>query len=184
MSVQQEKIECSIDTSAAAYRFTNDLGVFGVLGEEGFYLRSVPEQWRENNDTLRSGMDCMTLVEMDGTRVIVGNSWAQGALFSDEAARSQIAERFNMLKRQWQKETLLFSSLTKIVMHPAYQRIIGIGPPAVPLILRELEQKPNHWFWALKVITGADPVEPSQRGRMKEMTRAWLRWGKEQGLDF
>jgi hypothetical protein len=48
--------------------------------------------------------------------------------------------------------------------------------------LRELKKEPDHWFWALKAITGVDPVEPIQRGRVKEMAGAWLRWGKEQEL--
>jgi hypothetical protein len=69
-----------------------------------------------------------------------------------------------------------------MAMHPAYQQIIGLGNEAVPLLLRELKKEPDHWFWALKAITGVDPVEPTQRGRVKEMAGAWLRWGKEQEL--
>ena len=32
------------------------------------------------------------------------------------------------------------------VKHPAYQKIIALGQPADPLLLRELKQEPNHWF--------------------------------------
>jgi hypothetical protein len=66
-------------------------------------------------------------------------------------------------------------------MHPAYQQIIGIGPAAVPLLLRELERDVDHWFWALKAITGVDPVPPASRGKVREMAAAWLRWGRDQG---
>lgn len=45
----------------------------------------------------------------------------------------------------------------EMAMHPAYQRIIGLGPEVAPLLLRELERQPDHWFWALKALTGADP---------------------------
>jgi len=32
----------------------------------------------------------------------------------------------------------------------AYQQIIDMGLAVIPLILRELEQRPNHWFAALR----------------------------------
>lgn len=68
-----------------------------------------------------------------------------------------------------------------MAMHPAYQQIIGMGPVAIPLLLRELQKSPDHWFWALKAITDVDPVPASERGRQKQMAAAWLRWGKEHG---
>jgi hypothetical protein len=43
--------------------------------------------------------------------------------------------------------------------HPAYQRIIEMGQPVMPLIFRELEREPDHWFWALQSITGENPVK-------------------------
>lgn len=87
--------------------------------------------------------------------------------------------RFLTLKAQWEADTAMLSSATEIAMHPAYQQIIGMGETAVRLILVEMKKKPGHWFWALKSITGEDPVLPKQRGRVKEMTQAWLRWGRE-----
>jgi hypothetical protein len=67
-------------------------------------------------------------------------------------------------------------------MHPAYQQIIGMGVDALPLILRELEREPDHWFWALEAITGENPVPPTDRGRLNEMARAWLRWASEHSI--
>ena len=89
--------------------------------------------------------------------------------------------RFLTLKARWEAETAVLSSVSEIAMHPAYQQIIGMGTIAIPLILAEMTKKPGHWFWALKSITGEDPVVPEQKGRIKEMTEAWLRWGKKQG---
>lgn len=34
-----------------------------------------------------------------------------------------------------------------------------MGEAAVPLILRDLEHQPDHWFWALREITQANPVQ-------------------------
>src|SRR5262245_59583644 len=84
---------------------------------------------------------------------------------------------FQELANQWRKETAHLSLAIKKVMHPAYQRIIGLGPDAVPLILRELQRRSGHWFWALKAITGEDPAQPEDT--VSEATQAWLQWGKE-----
>lgn len=89
--------------------------------------------------------------------------------------------KFLTLKAEWEIETAHLSSITEIAIHPAYQQIIGMGRIAVPFILSELKKKPGHWFWALKSITGEDPVLPAQRGRIRQMTQAWLRWGRAQG---
>jgi hypothetical protein len=92
-----------------------------------------------------------------------------------------ISRKFRTLTERWYQETAPLSSVSQIAMHPAYQEIIGIGRPAVTLILNELRKRPNHWFWALRAITGEDPVMPDQRGKMQEMTSAWLQWGQEHG---
>ncbi len=49
---------------------------------------------------------------------------------------------------------------------------------------RDLEQKPDHWFWALRAITGDNPVKSEHRGRMKLMAEAWIQWGKEHGYEW
>jgi hypothetical protein len=89
--------------------------------------------------------------------------------------------KFQILRQEWGAQTAHLSSITEIAMHPAYQQIIGMGEEAIPFILKELRKKTAHWFWALKSITGEDPVPSNQRGRMDQMRDAWLRWGNEQG---
>ena len=89
--------------------------------------------------------------------------------------------RFHRLKEKWEAETAFLSSVSDIVMHPAYQQIIGMGPVSIPLILREMSIKQGQWFWALKSIANEDPVKPEHRGIVAEMSRVWLQWGKERG---
>ena len=91
------------------------------------------------------------------------------------------AQRFARLSAQWKTGRGPVSSLSEMVMYPAYQQIIGMGRSAIPFLLRELEQSPDHWFWALKSITGIDPVPPEHRGDIALMSDDWLRWGREQG---
>lgn len=89
--------------------------------------------------------------------------------------------RFHQLAGEWKQATLLISSGTEMLLHPAYQQIIGMGREAVPLLVAELRRDPDHWFWALKSITGEDPVAEGDRGNLARMTEAWLRWAEQRG---
>jgi len=97
------------------------------------------------------------------------------------AKREDIEAEFNRLVNEWRSERGATSSSTAIAMHPAYQRIIGMGKPVLPLILRELSKELDHWFWALKAISGEDPVPIEHLGKMKMMAADWLQWGREKG---
>ncbi len=97
---------------------------------------------------------------------------------------TDVEERFQRLASIWKAERGPTSSITAIATHPAYQQIIGMGPAVIPFILRELERELDHWFWALKAITGEDPIPPESRGKMRAMAEAWLRWGRERGYTW
>jgi hypothetical protein len=92
-----------------------------------------------------------------------------------------VAERFRELVRQWKEANQFVSATTDIVMHPAYQQIIGMGPDVLPLIFAELRRQPGQWFWALKAITGEDPVAPADRGKVQSMAKSWLDWAEHRG---
>jgi hypothetical protein len=98
-----------------------------------------------------------------------------------EAARPSLEDRFRRLAAEWRARPRHTSRVEDMALHPAYQRIIGMGDPAVPLILAELEKEPDHWFWALAAITEADPVPEPARGNLAQMAEAWTAWGKGQG---
>ena len=65
--------------------------------------------------------------------------------------------------------------------HPAFREIISLGEAVVPLMLRDLEERPRLWVWALPEITGTNAVPASDRGKIRKMSEAWVRWGKEHG---
>jgi len=109
--------------------------------------------------------------------VDVESGVASVVILSDGALKRE----FDQHAASWKRETQYLSSITDIVMHPAYQRIIGLGLDIVPLILEELEAGARQWFWALWAITGENPVPPEHQGRIEEMRQDWLRWGKENG---
>jgi hypothetical protein len=97
------------------------------------------------------------------------------------AVVSDATWEFRQLVASWRKERGATSSITKMAMCPSYQRIIAKGELTIPLILREMEiedDEPDQWFWALAVITGADPVPDEARGDIIQMAKAWLDWGR------
>jgi hypothetical protein len=89
------------------------------------------------------------------------------------------AASLQSLLQQWHIERGSTSSATAMLMAPACQRIIGMGQDALPLILTQLKSEgddPDHWFWALWAITGANPVPAEVQGDTVKMAHAWLEW--------
>ncbi|MCI0378288.1 MAG: hypothetical protein L0215_11830 [Gemmataceae bacterium] len=106
--------------------------------------------------------------------------WVPIAAAGGKAATSE--ERFRRLKAQWLRGIGPSSSLAQILLHPAYQQIIGMGAPVVPVLLQELQREPNHWFWALMAITGENPAANIESGNVDEAVQAWLQWGRDRGV--
>jgi hypothetical protein len=103
------------------------------------------------------------------------------ALNTNGEINSELAEKFYSLAAQWQSDVEGMSSTAQMSQHPAYQEIVSMGTKVVPLLLQELKQNPLYWLLALSEITGANPIKPEQRGRVKQMAEAWIEWGKNRG---
>lgn len=108
--------------------------------------------------------------------------WRDLAIMMGTSEGKEIERTFHDLLDKWREETSFVSSVEKMAMHPAYQQIIGMGKEIVPLILRELQQEPDHLYWALSAITRENPVRPEEAGDLDKMTVSWLRWGIEREL--
>lgn len=96
--------------------------------------------------------------------------------------RPGVRERFDRLAAQWREESQYMSNTGQMTLLKSYLGIIGIGEPAVPLLLEELKREPNHWFCALESITEEDPVPVEDKGRVERMAAAWVEWGVRRGL--
>ncbi len=92
-----------------------------------------------------------------------------------------IRDRFQQLVAEWKEQSRYLSNTAQMAMLRPYQRIIGMGQPAVRLILEELRREPDHWFWALESITDQNPVPPEAMGKVRLMAQAWIQWGEQQG---
>ena len=94
----------------------------------------------------------------------------------------ELARTFGELTAAWKEKAKYLSVTAQMALIPEYQRIIGMGAAALPLILEELRREPDHWIWALRAITGEDPVPEESRGKMNEVAAAWIAWGQQQGI--
>ena len=87
--------------------------------------------------------------------------------------------KFNRLLADWRQNTRYKSSFAKIVLDPAYQKIIAMGQSALPFILQELKTKGGHWFYALEIISDEHIGNPGDD--FEAVRIAWLNWGREHG---
>ena len=86
---------------------------------------------------------------------------------------------------RWKADTRHWSSVTRMIAHPSYLRIVGLARysnynDVERTLLRELETEPDHWFAALTALTGEDPTQPEYD--FDESVNAWLEWGREKGI--
>tara|TARA_B100000315_G_C14347642_1_gene482527 strand:+ start:321 stop:641 length:321 start_codon:yes stop_codon:yes gene_type:complete len=98
-------------------------------------------------------------------------------VYSQSTYQQALKEKFDDLAEQWSQQTGHESFFQRAALHPAYQQIIGMGPQAIPFILRDLRETHRHWFWALRAITGESPIPDESKGNIREMVEAWLDWG-------
>lgn len=87
---------------------------------------------------------------------------------------------FNALVEEWWEQSTYESVTRRVAMSPAYQKMIGMGRGALPLILARLRTEPSpHWFWALRAIAHQDPAEGTTE--VGAASQAWLEWGRSKG---
>src|SRR6266567_3338223 len=92
---------------------------------------------------------------------------------------SLLEKKFKELAKQWQDATGTFALNMRRYAHPTYQSLMHtLGKESVkdvvPIILRELQQRPDVWFEALKVLTKTNPAQNSKN--FDETVRDWLDW--------
>ena len=97
------------------------------------------------------------------------------------AVEQSLNERFLRLVDEWKSETAGLSSPRAIAGHSAYQQIIAMGEPALPLIFRDLKDNGGWWYPALRALTGENPVPEYAKGKPPLNDEAWLHWGRKYG---
>jgi hypothetical protein len=133
--------------------------------------RRLPERWPQDVKSRYETQRRMTAVFAHLHRAPSGTSVLE-RVFREQVDR-------------WKDETAHWSSVVKMRAHPAYLRIIGLASLSTNneierLLLRELEEEPDHWFDALVALTGENPVQPHHD--FDESVNAWLEWGRKRNL--
>jgi hypothetical protein len=67
-------------------------------------------------------------------------------------------------------------------VEPLLPVIESFGDNSSPFIFEQLGRNADHWFFALRAITGINPIPEEDRGRIPEMCKHWLQWGEDHGF--
>lgn len=86
---------------------------------------------------------------------------------------------FRRLADKWKRETSHQSQISERLQHPSYLQILRMGKTVVPLIIDELEERPDFWFFALATLTGENPIPADFTGTVSEAAELWINWGRE-----
>ena len=81
------------------------------------------------------------------------------------ASEAKIRERFRRLSEEWKDRSRFLSNSAQMAMLKPYQRIIGMGFPAVPLILEELNASPTSGSGLSKPSPKRIPSDRTRRER-------------------
>ena len=145
-----------------------------------------PSQSRRQSDyTYARGRARSRSAPADGPRYELARDIADSISSKKRKGKLALEDTFRQLVEVWKSETGHLSSVTKAIAHPSYLRIIGLSKDSFEyeierLLLCELEADPDHWFAALRAITGDDPVKPEHD--FDDAVGAWLEWGKQKGI--
>lgn len=137
-------------------------------GQEGGNLRELPLRAHDTEGPARTPWE----LRAGGDNL---RSRAFPVVVEADPSR-RVLEKFVRLRDNWLNERPPSSNPRDLTCHPAYLAIIGMGPPAVPFIISELREYPDHWFVALRAITECDPVSEGARGKVREMAKDWVEW--------
>ena len=132
---------------------------------------------------LEIGTDVLSeLHDVYGIREIILSDLMTGSAI--DYRRNNFAIKFDELASEVEQDCMLVSSPSQIALHPAYQKIIGMGERIIPLLIKKLNEIPTMWFWALESISGYNPVPQNHKGNIPVMVKDWQNWYNENGKRF
>jgi hypothetical protein len=101
------------------------------------------------------------------------------SVFIQEMYKQQLSKKFDLYSGIWKTETMFSSNSSEITNNSAYRSIIGLGKDIIPFIIEDLKQSENHWFYALELLTGENPIKSEHRGIINLMKSDWLNWAEK-----
>lgn len=95
---------------------------------------------------------------------------------------SDLEQRFEEQASLWEAhldaERASSNPFSKI-QHPAFEDIVALGEPAVPLIIERYRNGSAFWGAALARITGIEEHGDGVTGNVKQTRQRWLAWWEE-----
>jgi hypothetical protein len=114
------------------------------------------------------------------------NEWLHVLTRPVTVESKRLDQRFREQSDKWAQETQHLSSPNQMMAHPSYQAILGMASEnkreIIRLMILDLKQNRNEWFWALSYLTQDNPIKHSDAGKMDKMISAWVNWGLEHNL--
>ena len=150
-------------------------------------ITNDPNDWAEEHNQPRYIIDLIKRIVTISVRTVeIIQGLPDLPLEGTKTVSAQPPQKseFQRLADEWERDRPRGVDIAEMVKHPAYQRIIEMGEPATGWLLERLAEKPGHWFTALNKITKANPVPEESQGKLREMTDAWLSWGKLTGYQW
>ncbi len=104
-------------------------------------------------------------------------------IFLAASMRQSYIIHYNTYVNAWLSDTLYHSSISEIVRHSAFEKLVGMGEYTLIFTLEKLiaGDVRIHWFPLLKKLAKFDPVPAADRGYIDRMTQHWVSWGKRSG---
>jgi len=93
------------------------------------------------------------------------------------------ADQFKALAQEWADhcKRVRFSSRTSDYLnHPAYAKLVQLGPQAIPQIMERYPIDDLFWEFVLQEITGVQMIEDPDDFSPSEVKRRWLEWWEKQ----
>ena len=94
----------------------------------------------------------------------------------EEFIDPELQLEFTSLKDKWINETLIVSDPTELYSNENYQKIISLGDDIIPLLIKDMYNFKGDWSYALKKITGDNPVKKESKGKIDEIKKDWIDW--------
>jgi hypothetical protein len=101
--------------------------------------------------------------------------------FTSTVVTETFAAKFYRLTQSWKDATRFSSTYQQLLANPSYLELIAMGEKILPFIFTDMQREASHWFMALHILTGMNPVKPENRGNIQLMTHDWLEWAKSKG---
>ena len=141
------------------------------------WSRPAPESWREEQRTQKQAE--RSLAEA----VIAARPAVKARTTTSERS---LEERLLEHAEKWERETMYVSSPTQSMEHPSYQAILGLArdnkQEVIRFLIQDMREHDRPWFWALSYLTGENPINRADAGKLDKMIASWSMWARKAGL--